>query len=1189
MITKSRTAKLAIGFVGAAVALSFAITPIMASAATIAELQAMIADLSAQLAALSGSAAATPSYTFSANLTVGSTGADVMNLQKMLNSSADTQLASSGVGSPGNETSYFGSLTRAAVMKFQTKNGISPVAGFVGPITRAKLNTMGGAAVTTTTPTTTTTLPTGGALSVSAGTQPTASLAPTSAARVPFTRFVLTAGSADVTVNSVTVERVGLSNDAAYSGVVLLKEDGTQIGIAKSLNSNHQALIGEPFVIKAGTSQTLTVAGNMGSSIGSYNGQVGGFNVVAVNTSASVAGSLPISGTQHTVNSNLTIGSVTMAISSYDPNSSQTKEIGVTNYKFSGIRVTAGSAEKINLKSIRWNQAGSAGANDLANIKVYVDGTAYDTTISADSKYYTAMFGTGISIDKGLAKDIYIQGDIVGAGSAARTIRFDLYKTTDLYMVGETYGYGITPPAGSGTAADATSEFTAGTPYFDGSKVTVSAGTVTAISKAPSVAAQNIAVNVPNQILGGFQTDIKGEPISIQSLAFTIATTGTWTSTTGITNITMVDQNGAVVAGPIDEATTCTTGCTITFTDTVTFPIGVKTYTIKGKLPTGAPGGATIIVSATPSSGWTTVTGQTTGNTISLSGNGAFSMNTMTVKAAALTITVKSTPAAQNIVAGGIVTFANYQLDASQSGEDVRFGTIPLYYNGASQTFGAEETKMTSCQLFDGTTPLNTGSNAANPSTSTATSTPLTVTVTLDQQYTVPKGAIKTLEWKCNVATSADANSQIQWGLLNGGSMTTTGVTSGSDVSESLTSNNGQVMTVATGSFAITFDSSSYALATAGATGVNIGTFKFLASNEDVNVTKIGLTLSTSTANDLGNVYLYQGTNLIGTAEFTGTNTIATSTLTSTLGCTTGATGLCLRKNTDVLVTIKADLAMIGTGLSGTDGRLVQIDVTNAEGSGALSGSTLTRSGVTAGVAGVRMFKSVPTVTQDTTSIGSGILDGKLIRFKISAPSNGSIGLYQLTFTLSTTTFAAGGGVSAIKLFVYNDSAYSSLFSSTVIGTSTGQFGDTMGQGCSVASKSCTQALTNSPTIVFRTATTTSTSQYQPLIIPANETKYFQLQGTVSGTQAGASVSTTLLGDAAYITSAHINTGTIGPTVPMTSSTTGALADTNNSFIWTANATTTAVNEQQVGGNDWANGYGVLSLPSTGFTQNRSI
>ena len=125
--------------------------------------------------------------------------------------------------------------------------------------------------------------------------------------------------------------------------------------------------------------------------------------------------------------------------------------------------------------------------------------------------------------------------------------------------------------------------------------------------------------------------------------------------------------------------------------------------------------------------------------------------------------------------------------------------------------------------------------------------------------------------------------------------------------------------------------------------------------------------------------------------------------------------------------------------------------------------------------------------------------------------------------------------------------------------------------------------------MVFRKAKTTSTSLYQPLIVPAGGTLYFELKGTVSGTQAGASVSTTLLGDTAYIASAHTNVGTIGPTVPITSSTTGALADSNHNFIWTPNATTTAGNAQQVGGNDWANGYGILSLPAGGFSQNRSI
>lgn len=82
--------------------------------------------VAAAKAAAGCSVAAAPAYTFTRNLTVGSTGADVTALQTKL-----------GV-SPA--TGYFGAITKAAVVAYQTANGIVPASGYVGPLTLAKLN-----------------------------------------------------------------------------------------------------------------------------------------------------------------------------------------------------------------------------------------------------------------------------------------------------------------------------------------------------------------------------------------------------------------------------------------------------------------------------------------------------------------------------------------------------------------------------------------------------------------------------------------------------------------------------------------------------------------------------------------------------------------------------------------------------------------------------------------------------------------------------------------------------------------------------------------------------------------------------------------------------------------------------------------------------------------------------------------
>lgn len=96
------------------------------------------------------SAQASIPNTFPVNLSLGSSGTQVRILQQILNRDPDTRIASTGPGSSGNETSYFGQLTKAAVVQFQEKYAsevLSPVElvqgnGYVGFYTRIKLNSL---------------------------------------------------------------------------------------------------------------------------------------------------------------------------------------------------------------------------------------------------------------------------------------------------------------------------------------------------------------------------------------------------------------------------------------------------------------------------------------------------------------------------------------------------------------------------------------------------------------------------------------------------------------------------------------------------------------------------------------------------------------------------------------------------------------------------------------------------------------------------------------------------------------------------------------------------------------------------------------------------------------------------------------------------------------------------------------
>ena len=79
---------------------------------------------------------------FTRDLTIGSTGEDVRALQSMLNTLGFI-VSTTGAGSPGAESVYFGEKTRQALIRYQEANSITPALGYFGPRTRAHIQAQG--------------------------------------------------------------------------------------------------------------------------------------------------------------------------------------------------------------------------------------------------------------------------------------------------------------------------------------------------------------------------------------------------------------------------------------------------------------------------------------------------------------------------------------------------------------------------------------------------------------------------------------------------------------------------------------------------------------------------------------------------------------------------------------------------------------------------------------------------------------------------------------------------------------------------------------------------------------------------------------------------------------------------------------------------------------------------------------
>ena len=420
------------------------------------------------------------SYTFTRNLTLGSSGADVKKLQEFLNSDSSTLVAVSGVGSKGQETNYFGPATKRAVAKFQNKYasevlapyGLTSGTGYFGPSTKSKANKVcsaqTNAAVSSTSQEVVNTpaqqtpsynqnfVASGSTLAVNTTQQPDNGIAVKGAQRIPYTNIVLTAGSSNVLVEGIRVQLQGVTERDNFSGVAVIDASGAQLGTARTLRSDNSAVIGGKFGVERGTSVTLTVVGNVSTDDSAKISGVGQLQVTEVLANTVVTGNFPVNGAQHTFSDALELGGIEVSVSG--SGIAEDTEIGEKNVVFSEYEFELGGAgdQDAYLRSVTFEQNGSSDQGDIEDLVIRVDDrdSYKPTTVNGDR--YTVVFPTpGVFIEDGESIDVSVEGTVVdGYG---RTISFDLDDISDVYAIGTKNFYGLPVEAIGSTTGGLTS------------------------------------------------------------------------------------------------------------------------------------------------------------------------------------------------------------------------------------------------------------------------------------------------------------------------------------------------------------------------------------------------------------------------------------------------------------------------------------------------------------------------------------------------------------------------------------------------------------------------------------------------------------------------------------------------------------------------------------------------------------
>jgi len=565
-----------------------------ASAATVEELQAMIAQLQAQIAALLGqSTGGAANCGFTRDLTIGSTGSDVTCLQNYLTGKGFFNFA-------GGSTGYFGSITKSAVAAWQAANGITPPAGYFGPLSRGAYNSMVGTGGTTGGGTTGGT--TGGTGITTPGAEGTLTVSKNPTPSSGITRYegdsrVAVLGLKVEAKNSdLAVQRVKLSlgtNSSFYTKVfsrvyvmdgstVLAQMDLNSSTVYEEGNTKYVQITGFNWVVPKDSTKVLTIAADLYSNIDSSGsgtcdstGDTGCTWTLPANGVRAIDGAGidqqgPSSALSNSVTLAATLVDSASLVLSLNTGTPDTREIiaaqGSTEDEYDQLELGMIDlkAEKDTLLLTDFTATITATGSGTATVTtgyLYDGSTLVGTAAVTGNGLYMIFDDIDYTLPKDTTKTFTIKGDVRDATNAATT--FTVSATSTSPTVENSEGSSVTP-SGSATANGVTvrnvgAEFTllsktiekSSTPINNNISTSTAKGTFTLRIKAVGGDVMLGTVASTSPALGSsttfFKAYVNGAASTLLVSSSTSYTTpGTGVVTSGLTNSFTLQEGNTI-------------------------------------------------------------------------------------------------------------------------------------------------------------------------------------------------------------------------------------------------------------------------------------------------------------------------------------------------------------------------------------------------------------------------------------------------------------------------------------------------------------------------------------------------------------------------------------------------------------------------------------------------------------------